>query len=622
MVTPKSSNHLLIMKLQYTDLSHFENSSEFLCGFTDINLHLEHTNLLFQKQFGLENIEWKGKHLKEVIQHFQIEKFLDANQECINNPEKNISIEIETTITNKSNWFKWEICAITDEMNNVKGVRFLGTDITRQKKAEQTLLQQAILLDNISDVVISMDNNFNIKSWNVAAEKMFNLKFLEDGISVSHEIQKANILHDTITGFKRKLQTARWWSGNVYVEKNDGRFFFMQTRINTIKDTNDKSSGFVAVSRDITEDQEITKQLAAEQKKSKLDLLKEQQALKRSNELFEYASKATRDVIWDWNVKENTIRRTSGYKNLFGYKSSKSYEPNTFEKIHPGDRNNVEKIINKAINSNSSRWQIEYKYLCANGNYKIVIDQAYIIRDANGKAERIIGSMQDVTAERNLQNNILLTEIQKKKDVVNAVINAQEKERNELSSELHDNVNQLLAAAILYLKTAKKKNIAEERLLNLSLDHVEKAVNELRNISHNLTPGELKMNGLPAALKTLAGKLHIPRTFEIKLITNLEEGVIIDKSIQLAVYRIVQEMMNNILRHANASMVKIKLDETKNFLQLRVKDNGIGFNPSSIKPGLGIMNIFTRTENLGGTAEINSSPGKGCTWEINIPLNN
>ncbi len=86
-----------------------------------------------------------------------------------------------------------------------------------------------------------------------------------------------------------------------------------------------------------------------------------------------------------------------------------------------------------------------------------MIDQAYIIRDSEGKAVRVIGSMQDVTEERNLQKQVLITEIQKKKDVVTAVINAQEKERNELSTELHDNVNQLLAASILYLKTAKKQ---------------------------------------------------------------------------------------------------------------------------------------------------------------------
>ena len=87
--------------------------------------------------------------------------------------------------------------------------------------------------------------------------------------------------------------------------------------------------------------------------------------------------------------------------------------------------------------------------------------------------------------------------------MVTAVIDAQEKERNELSAELHDNVNQLLAASILYLKTAQKQKVIDESLISQSLDYVQKAINELRNISHNLTPVDLKMNGLAAALKVL-----------------------------------------------------------------------------------------------------------------------
>ncbi len=119
----------------------------------------------------------------------------------------------------------------------------------------------------------------------------------------------------------------------------------------------------------------------------------------------------------------------------------------------------------------------------------------------------MIGSMQDVTEERKLQREVLITELQKKKDIVTAVIDAQEKERNELSGELHDNVNQLLAASILYLRTAQKQKVIEENLISHSLDYVQKAINELRNISHNLSPVDLKMHGLSAALKALTEQI-------------------------------------------------------------------------------------------------------------------
>ena len=850
------------MNSLFADISHLENSSEFLCGLTDIDFRFLHTNRLFQEQFGLGPENWKGRPFTDVIRTFQMEKFLQANNECINNPDKTICIEIQTTTTTNENWFRWELSAILNKEKNVEGIRFLGTDITKQKKAEQTLLQQAILLDNISDAIISADHNFCIKSWNLKAEMMFNLKYEKENDNSLHSISKIDFISDSENNFKTKVSTDGFWNGEVLVEKNNGTKFYLQTMVNAIKDKTGKITGFVAVIRDVTKEHEIKNKLDFEQKKSQLDLIKEQQqfktfmeyapalawlndedgilhymntlfkdsfdlpddvigkniynyypdcmrancigsdrkvldkntgievfeersgendekicyqvykfpvgnhnqkkligglavnitgqvndrmqitkernqfqsfmenapllawitdaegilqymntrfkssfnytdthlnkkigsvnslterekallphkevltenksieffhewvdenkkvhsyrtfkfpirdvegnfleggqsieitaevlaerALKRSNELFEYAGKATRDVIWDWDLKENKIRRTGGYENLFGYKMTDLYEPHDYKKVHKDDVANVLKVVEDAFKRNDSRWQIEYKYLCADGSYKIVIDQAYIIKNKKGNAVRVIGSMQDVTEERYLQEQVLITEKQKKKDVVDAVIGAQEKERNELSAELHDNVNQLLAASILYLKTAQKQEVIDENLISQSLDYVQKAVDELRNISRNLTPAELKMNGLAAALKVFSEKLYIPKDFEIKLIIGELDETKINQSLKLAIYRIVQEVINNILKHATATEVSIYLCIDADTLKLTVTDNGKGFDLLSINKGLGITNIYNRAENFGGAAEIISSPGKGCTWHITIPVN-
>ena len=840
------------------DAFHLENSTEFLWGLTDTEFRFVHTNRLFQKQFGLEDDNWKGRLFHDVVQSFQIEKFLHANNECINNPGKTISIEIQTTTATNENWFRWEVSAIVNNQNNVTGIRLLGTDITKQKKAEQILLQQAQLLDNIPDAIISADENFCIKSWNLKAETMFHLKHEPTNGKVLHEI---NFINDSEINFKNSLTKNGFWNGEIEIENNDRRKFHLATMVNAIKDKSGNTTGFVAVCRDISKESDIKSDLTTDQQKSQVDLIEEQKqfktfmeyapalawmnnedgilqymntsfkdtfhlsedyigkkiydyypefiktdciasdkealakntciqnfedrldengekisyqvykfpvgehnqkklvgglafnitgqindrmeiikersqfqsfmenapllawitdaegvllymnsrfknsynytdeylnkkigsvksitdrekallphpdviiknksielsqewidenkkvrtyrtfkfpiqdvegnyleggqsieitgelltqrALKKSNELFEYAGKATRDVIWDWDLKENKIRRTGGYKNLYGYEMTDLYEPHTYEKIHIEDIARVLKIVEEAFKGNDSRWQMEYRYLCSDGSYKIVIDQAYIIRNKSGKAVRVIGSMQDVTEERNLQRQVLITEKQKKKDVVDAVIAAQEKERIELSAELHDNVNQLLAASILYLKTAQKQEVIQENLISQSLDYVQKAVDELRIISRNLTPSELKMNGLSAALKVFAEKLHIPKSFEVKLVIEELNENKINQPLKVAIYRIVQEVINNILKHANATNVAIYLCESDNVLKLTVTDNGKGVDLSAIKKGLGIINIYNRAENFGGSAEIISSPGKGCSWNVLIPL--
>ena len=186
-------------------ISHLENSSEFLCSLTDTNFRFLHTNRLFQKQFGLEHENWKGRLFPEVVQTFQMEKYLQANNECINNPGKTICIEIQTTTASDETWFRWEVSAMVNKKNQVEGIRFLGTDITRQKKAEQTLLQQAILLDNISDAIISADHNFCIKSWNLKAEMMFNLKYEPESNKPFHEISNVTFVNDSDVILKQLL---------------------------------------------------------------------------------------------------------------------------------------------------------------------------------------------------------------------------------------------------------------------------------------------------------------------------------------------------------------------------------------------------------------------------------
>ncbi|HVZ95376.1 MAG TPA: PAS domain S-box protein [Chitinophagaceae bacterium] len=718
-------------------ISDLENSSEFLCGFTDTKMRLLYTNRSFQEQFGLKNKNWKGQPFMEVVRTFQMERLMQANADCISHPDKSVSIEIQTVAEEKENWFRWEISALLDKEKKVNGVRFLGTDITRQKKTEQALLQQAILLDNISDVIVSADESLSIKSWNLQAEMIFNLRHENGSDRCVHEISSIDFVNDDAGNFRKSTAENGSWSGEVLIVKKDGTKFNMLAMVNAIKDKAGRRTGFVAVCRDITREREMKNRLDSEKQQSRQGLAKEKQQfrsfmenapllawiidkngvlkymnsrfkdafgytddqinnriggggkindreklllphrdvieknkcieflqewmdenhemhyyrtfkfpiqdvsgnwleggqsiditselltqreLKRGNELFEYASRATRDVIWDWDLKSDKIRRTDGYKTLFGYETEELYEPNSFERIHPDDRDNMISTIENALGGNESRWYIEYRYCCADGSYKNVIDQAYIVRNKSGKPVRAIGSMQDVTAERNLQKQVLMAEMQKKKDVVNAVIDAQEKERRELSAELHDNVNQMLAATILYLRSAQKDAISGKTLVERGIDYLQKAVEELRNISRNLTPGELKLNGLLPALKVFAERLQIPNSFEVQLILEKIQEEDISPALKLSVYRMVQEMTNNIIKHAQATKVKISLGKEGNTLKLTVTDNGKGFDPVTVKRGLGITNIQTRAENFNGIVNIISSPGAGSTFAVSIPL--
>src|SRR5215467_2944578 len=176
--------------------------------------------------------------------------------------------------------------------------------------------------------------------------------------------------------------------------------------------------------------------------------------LKKSNERYDYVTKATSDAIWDWDIQTDTIFRNESFKLLFGHENVRSTIQFRLDHIHPEDRDRIRESLKASLETNAERWQAEYRFECADGNYKTVLDKGFIIRDDKGAAVRMIGAMQDVTQQRQLQLQLKNEEQRKKTEIMKAIIDAQERERYEISHELHDNVSQILTTCKLLLEAA------------------------------------------------------------------------------------------------------------------------------------------------------------------------
>jgi signal transduction histidine kinase len=224
----------------------------------------------------------------------------------------------------------------------------------------------------------------------------------------------------------------------------------------------------------------------------------------------------------------------------------------------------------------------------------------------------VIGAMQDVTKEKEHERQTAM-----------AIIEAQEKERKELGMELHDNVNQLLGATLLYLGMAKKSGKADKEILetlNSCVDYVNEAITDIRNLSHRLTPSIKDNISLKAVIKSLIEPLQKTKQFEIDLQVDDFEDVVLESDVQTNVYRIIQEQLNNILKHAGASKVFINILLTKENIKLSIRDNGKGFDTTAAKEGIGLQNMRQRVELFSGIFTISSSPGNGCELKVEIPL--
>ena len=337
------------------------------------------------------------------------------------------------------------------------------------------LHQPAFILDNISDVVISTDLNYTIKSWNRAAEEMFGLSAVEAlDRSIQDVVDYAFLTDDRETAWKELKRDGKW--KGIMVLKRGDREIFLECSSSSIKGPDDQLMGYVSIYRDIT-------------------------------------------------------------------------------------------------------------------------------------------------LQRNLEKMMVEEEVRKKREIIKAIMEAQEKERKEISSELHDNVNQILTTCKLFLEIARN-NPADARFIDGCYQNIQTVIEEIRNISHNLTPYTLKDLGLAAAVHDIVQKINQSGKLSIRLLSfqNLEEETI-SPDIKLAIFRIIQEKINNVLKHAQATELSIGLTVYEEKIRLVLTDNGRGFDEKTTKKGMGLNNIQNRVEYYKGAFHLKTAPGEGCELRIELPCN-
>lgn len=226
----------------------------------------------------------------------------------------------------------------------------------------------------------------------------------------------------------------------------------------------------------------------------------------------------------------------------------------------------------------------------------------------------------DITERKQLENQLERERLEKQLEITNAVITAEENERQEIGRELHDNIQQILVSSRLFLSMVKKNDISESgySYLQQTNQMIWSAITEIRNLSHSMIAPFLEKTTLKEAIENLisntTGASGIKITMET---TGLDEEKLSEK-LRLTVYRIIQEQFNNILKYSKASLVLLTIVQDNENLALIIKDNGTGFDMSKKTAGIGLMNIKARASLFNGEVSIHSSPGQG--FELNVMM--
>jgi two-component system, NarL family, sensor histidine kinase UhpB len=231
----------------------------------------------------------------------------------------------------------------------------------------------------------------------------------------------------------------------------------------------------------------------------------------------------------------------------------------------------------------------------------------------------VLAINNNITEKIRLEEKLEEEKMMKQKEINEAMIQVQEKERYEISTELHDNVNQQLTVAMMYIASAQQK-YADDELLKQSSGFILNAIEEIRKLSQTLVTPLIKHFGLSKAIEGLLDDVTKVNPIQIDLTADSFYEEDIKYEFKLSIFRIVQEQMNNILKHAKASQVFIELYRKNEEIRLKIQDNGIGFDPNQQRKGIGLYSIFSRSELYDGIVDIQSSPGNGCAIDIRFPL--
>lgn len=233
----------------------------------------------------------------------------------------------------------------------------------------------------------------------------------------------------------------------------------------------------------------------------------------------------------------------------------------------------------------------------------------------------IVDMSQSFLKQKNIDTKKLDEETKLKASQISvAVTEAHEQERSDIGKELHDNVNQLLSVSRLYLEMGRKNVKDKEMFLNRSSEYTLTAIEEIRKLTKGMITNVIKDMGLCEAIDNTikdAMEIHPVKIFCTQ--DNLIERRLNDK-FKMNIFRIVQEQLNNILKHARASVVNIGLSQNKNTIRLSIADNGVGFDTAKKTKGIGMMNIKSRAKAYRGSADFVAQPGKGCVLTVTFPV--
>ena len=341
-----------------------------------------------------------------------------------------------------------------------------------------------------------------------------------------------------------------------------------------------------------------------------------EEALRESEGRFRLMADAAPILMWMSGPDKRSIYFNKGWLEFTGRQMEQELRDDWSENIHPEDVQRCTETYSRAFDARE-RFEMEYRLRRHDGEYRWLWDLGVPRFGESGQFAGYIGTCVDITDRKHAE--IALREL------TGRLIHAQEEERGRIARELHDDVSQRLALLGIELEQLGQQSATSAAQLGARSHGLWKTVRDIsadiHNLSHDLHPSKLDHLGLATAVRSFCndrrGRGDLRIEFACSDVPNS-----LPKNIALCLYRVVQEAIQNAVKHSGARDAKVAIYGSPTWITLEVSDAGVGFNPDakSMKTGLGLTSMRERVNLIGGELSIQSQPLKGTQIEVRVPL--
>jgi PAS domain S-box-containing protein len=504
-------------------------------------------------------------------------------------------IAFRVKLRNAAGEFRW--VALTANVSPEGLVYVTGEDITGKKEVEEELERVALIAKKTKHGMTMTDKDLKIFWINEGFTNITGYTLDEVAGKKPLEVLGGPLTDNESNEFiKNLIKNQQPFLKEAINYRKNGEAFWMRVEGQPVFDDKGKLLRWIAVQTDISKQKMSEESIMLSEKKYR--------SIFNNSPLFNFICDPHTFQILEVNAAAI---------NHYGYSLGEFMHLSLSDIISEKDAGKQQKMVDQL---SKGAFHEMCKHVKKNGEIMSVDTSASLIEYKNNNAVLLI--IKDITEQKRLQEELIKEKVNKERNILEATLHGQEMERVEIGKELHDNINQMLGSAKLYIEMALHNKKKSAEFIKTGIDILLASINEIRGLSKALVAPGIEELDLYESSRELVDIIMKGKDIQIDLFFDKSDEDLPYK-IKLMLFRIIQEQTNNILKHAHAKIVNIQLLTKNGFIKLSIHDDGQGFDTSVKKNGIGLNNIAARAKLHNGTVNIRSKPGEGCLLEVLIP---